>query len=126
MVSKGKKNNEVRVQAGRRLKALSDALNEERFQLMKQLQNQGDVAEVHSHGDLVDQSNSFSALENTLGLAEHDYRRLASIDDALKQIEAGTYGVCGQCGGEIPEARLIAMPTAKYCLNCQAQMETRR
>ena len=43
---------------------------------------------------------------------------LNDIDDALAKIDAGTYGVCEQCGKPIGEARLEAMPAARLCIEC--------
>lgn len=40
------------------------------------------------------------------------------IDDALLRIKAGEYGLCLQCGNEIPEERLQAIPYAEYCIAC--------
>ena len=40
------------------------------------------------------------------------------IEDALRKIDEGTYGVCEQCGGPIGEARLEAMPAARLCITC--------
>jgi RNA polymerase-binding transcription factor len=42
------------------------------------------------------------------------------IDRALAKIEAGTYGVCEQCGRPIPDARLEALPYATLCVACKS------
>jgi RNA polymerase-binding transcription factor len=44
---------------------------------------------------------------------------LNKIDDALLRIEQGTYGDCSECGGEIAEARLRALPFAVRCRDCE-------
>ena len=49
--------------------------------------------------------------------------RLASIEDALKAIERGTYGICDRCGHEIPLERLEVKPDATLCVTCQAEVE---
>jgi DnaK suppressor protein len=41
------------------------------------------------------------------------------IDSALHKLEDGTYGVCEECGDDIPVKRLDAVPSASYCVNCQ-------
>ena len=46
--------------------------------------------------------------------------QLEKIDHALARIEAGTYGTCEHCGVAIPAARLEVMPTATFCVDCQA------
>jgi RNA polymerase-binding transcription factor len=50
---------------------------------------------------------------------------LSLIDEALRRLEAGTYGECAECGTEIPAARLKALPFAVLCVNCQQQEENR-
>lgn len=37
---------------------------------------------------------------------------------ALQKIKNATYGKCEKCGKQIGIGRLLAMPTAKYCLSC--------
>jgi DnaK suppressor protein len=58
---------------------------------------------------------------NTLEL--HDERLLIAIDSALSRIEAGTYGQCVNCGAQIPEERLEAMPWATLCIDCKRKEE---
>jgi DnaK suppressor protein len=48
---------------------------------------------------------------------------LAKIDEALRRLEQGTYGVCADCGRPIPEARLTALPFANRCRDCQEREE---
>ena len=43
---------------------------------------------------------------------------LGEIDAALARVEAGTYGTCTQCGGQIPEERLELRPFASRCVAC--------
>lgn len=48
---------------------------------------------------------------------------LYAIDDALKKIDDGSYGVCDDCGKKINKARLKAIPYAKLCRNCKEKLE---
>jgi RNA polymerase-binding transcription factor DksA len=48
---------------------------------------------------------------------------LGEIDAALLRIEAGTYGTCTNCGGEILVARLDAYPWASLCIDCRRKTE---
>jgi len=50
---------------------------------------------------------------------QNEVRELRDVDAALKRIQAGSYGVCADCGAAIPVARLRAYPVAKRCLACQ-------
>lgn len=46
-------------------------------------------------------------------------RQLDAIDTALARISDGSYGLCENCGREIPLERLEVLPTATRCVNCQ-------
>ena len=56
-------------------------------------------------------------------LEELDERLLHEIDAALQRIEGGTYGRCVNCGAQIPEERLAAMPWATLCIDCKRKEE---
>src|SRR5215470_1697034 len=46
---------------------------------------------------------------------------LLEIDEALAKLEAGTYGRCESCGGDIAPARLEAKPAAQLCIECASK-----
>ena len=48
---------------------------------------------------------------------------LDKIEDALRRIDAGDYGDCFDCGAEISEARLRALPFALRCRECEQERE---
>ena len=52
-------------------------------------------------------------------LEENSEHVLSAIDDALKRIEGGTFGVCVNCGKAISEDRLAALPWATTCIDCK-------
>ncbi|GAB2633839.1 hypothetical protein GCM10027068_11500 [Prescottella soli] len=43
------------------------------------------------------------------------------LDDALRRVEDGTYGVCIHCGNAIAEARLDALPATRTCIECSTR-----
>jgi RNA polymerase-binding protein DksA len=47
---------------------------------------------------------------------------LDEVESALSKFDANTYGVCENCGKEIPAARLEAKPAAKYCIDCASKL----
>jgi DnaK suppressor protein len=49
---------------------------------------------------------------------------LTKINEALQRLEEGTYGNCFECGDEISEARLRALPFAVRCKDCEEARET--
>ena len=48
---------------------------------------------------------------------------LLKIDEALRKLSEGTYGICEDCGEEISEQRLKILPFAIYCTDCQEKRE---
>jgi len=48
---------------------------------------------------------------------------LNRIDEALRKLEDGTYGICEDCGAEISEERLKLIPFAIYCVECLEHRE---
>lgn len=58
-----------------------------------------------------------------LSLLSQEQDALYEIDQALKRIELGTYGVCEMSGKPIPHMRLEAIPFARFTVQCQAQLE---
>jgi RNA polymerase-binding transcription factor DksA len=63
------------------------------------------------------------AQEIAAGMLQNEHDLLLAIDVALDRIDAGRYGICKQCGQEIPEERLKALPYAIYCVSCQKKVE---
>ena len=56
-------------------------------------------------------------------LTETQRHEILQIDAALARIEAGEYGVCRDCGGEIDPRRLQALPYAVLCTECASHRE---
>jgi DnaK suppressor protein len=57
--------------------------------------------------------------ERDLALALQAQGIVEEIDDALRKLERGTYGVCETCGQNILKARLEALPYARQCIACK-------
>jgi DnaK suppressor protein len=51
----------------------------------------------------------------------HAELELAELEEAVKRVDAGLYGKCEACGEPISEARLEAIPTARFCIEDQAK-----
>jgi RNA polymerase-binding protein DksA len=63
--------------------------------------------------------------EFSLGLASNDRKSLYELEDALKRIEDGSFGVCQDCNSTIAKVRLKAVPQARLCVKCQEKREKR-
>jgi DnaK suppressor protein len=55
--------------------------------------------------------------------ADRETVLLHDIDTALGKLATGGYGICVECGREIPEQRLMATPTVRTCVPCQEMLE---
>ena len=61
--------------------------------------------------------------EKTLALIQTLEDKLESVEQALRLVEKGTYGICERCGEKIGRARLEALPYTTLCVKCKSQME---
>src|SRR5215471_20602548 len=73
-------------------------------------------------GDLSQQSHEEWIFLNRNTL---EMKLLREVEDALRRIERGTYGVCHECDEPISSKRLDAVPWAKYCVTCQEEIAAR-
>jgi DnaK suppressor protein len=83
-------------------------------------------AEAKDVRDVEEQSVDDFVQEVDFALMEMKSETLRQIDEALKRLEHGSYGQCADCGAEIGEARLKALPFAQLCRRCQQAQEERR
>jgi len=78
---------------------------------------------LESARDVGDQALMDLERELGISLMEMRNRRRQSIDEALTRLHEGTYGICAECGVEVSEKRLQAVPFAKLCVECQSRAE---
>jgi DnaK suppressor protein len=71
----------------------------------------GDTTEVHPEGELA------------FALIQLKGEVLARIDEAMRRLDDGGYGHCGECGDAIAPARLRALPFAVRCKDCEEMHE---
>ena len=75
------------------------------------------VAELTGHSD----SDSFLAKEFAEDAIARSSEAIREIDAALARMDAGTYGLCETCSGEIPLERLHAIAQARLCVACSGR-----
>ena len=81
----------------------------------------GDISGYSFH--MADVATDNYDREFSLGQASNDRKFLYELEDALKRIEEGTFGVCEECKSSLTKARLTALPYARLCLDCQQKRE---
>ncbi|MFQ5607027.1 MAG: TraR/DksA family transcriptional regulator [Candidatus Zixiibacteriota bacterium] len=118
----------------RELERLEKALLKKRESLVKELEllRRGNLDTnlkeatglVSGHTDhMADLGTDMQEREKAFLLASHQNRFLYHIDEALRRINENSYGRCHECGQSISFQRLVAVPHARYCINCKSAEE---
>jgi DnaK suppressor protein len=114
----------------RRQEVLHKMLLGKRQEIMKEIEGslgqsltEDQQRRLESARDVGDQALMDLERELGISLMEMRNRRRQSIDEALTRLHEGTYGICAECGVEISEKRLQAVPFAKLCVECQSRAE---
>ena len=127
------KNNQTTTTAAagsRRYNELKQMLLGRRRELQAQVQDK--MRDVRATGEVTKLSEVFDAGESSeadiqedieLALIQMKSETLSRVDDALTRLEQGTYGNCFECGEEIAEKRLKALPFAVRCKDCEEAKE---
>jgi DnaK suppressor protein len=114
------------------LARIREELVEERASLLEQVEDldaEADVKNWREGGfddDPADAGSASFERETAQSLSNHARNLLSQIDDAMRRMDAGTYGTCERCGETIEVARLEALPYATLCLTCKRRDETGR
>jgi len=105
------------------LEEVKDKLLAERELLIQKLKGNDlsvDDAETPDPVDLAVRNYSKNVM---LAVSENESRQLVLIDEALRRIDDEEYGLCQNCEKEINPKRLAAVPSARFCLDCQELQE---
>ena len=112
-----------------RYNELKQMLEDRRRALMSEVQ--GRIRDVRSDGskdrEVFDQGESSEVdIQDDIefALIQMKSETLNKIDEALHRLDESTYGNCFECGEEIAEARLRALPFAVRCKDCEEARET--
>lgn len=110
-----------------RYQALKDMLEERRNEIVDKLRSirQTSPDQRLDVQDAEEQAVTDFAKDMEFAIVQMKADTLGRIDEALRRLEAGAYGECAECGTEIPEARLKALPFAVLCRACQEREESR-
>jgi DnaK suppressor protein len=81
----------------------------------------GDLSGYSHH--MADMASDSYDREFSLNIATEEQKVIYEIDEALKRMEEGSYGICASCDKKIPAKRLNALPYTKYCIQCQSKEE---
>jgi DnaK suppressor protein len=73
-----------------------------------------------AHAEIIDIAQALEQIGRDTSLQEAERRELIAIERALAKMATGNFGICEECGEEIPSKRLMVLPEARLCANCQA------
>lgn len=73
--------------------------------------------------DPADQACTASSQDWNMIRFNRNVKLLKDIAVALKAIDNDSYGVCELCGDDISDRRLLAIPSARYCIECQEMID---
>jgi len=104
---------------------LKGMLEERRLEIQQKLRSLRETLPVEAGEvrDAEEQSVDDFVQEVDFALMQMKAESLGKIDEAIRRLEAGVYGECAECGTEIGEARLKALPFATLCVACQEREE---
>jgi len=153
-VSQADKQAEERAKAMQKIKGYSkkdlehfkQIILDKRDEIIEQLQNLKEQMLDPTTGEYINENSPYSLhmaeqgtdameREKTFLYAQRENKFLGYLEDALKRIEAGTYGICIECIEEpqhlcetcplIPKARLEAVPHSQMCVPVKQRQEKR-
>jgi DnaK suppressor protein len=113
---------EIRNESNRE-RMLRALLNQQRDEILARVSDSRSHTDIQiQSGDEMDVARSLAEAETQAFLIDREESKLRAIDAALMRLERGDYGVCANCGEDIPLIRLKAVPFATYCVDCQHEL----
>ncbi len=106
-----------------KLEEIKDRLIAERDLLIQKLKGNDLSVDDSETPDPVDLAVRNYSKNVMLAVSENESRQLTLIDEALRRLDDDEYGICQNCEKEVNPKRLAALPSARYCLDCQELQE---
>jgi DnaK suppressor protein len=76
-----------------------------------------------NYPDPTDRASLESDRNFELRMRDRERKLIAKMQEAIKRIDEGEFGVCEVCGGPISEKRLLARPVTTLCIECKTKQE---
>lgn len=73
--------------------------------------------------EMIDEASRTINRRILLSIGDNAHQIMKLVQEALERIDEGEYGVCVECGEDIPEKRLELVPYAQFCVRCKERME---
>ena len=98
-------------------------LENKRDELLGDIRGHREFLTIDSVNDPVDQINAITERDLIVRNVDQMHCVLREVESALEKLKDGNFGVCVQCGGNIPAKRLEAVPWSPLCVLCQERAE---
>ncbi len=82
-----------------------------------------DMDEDENFPDPSDRASMESNRNSVLRIRDRERKLIFKIQDALRRLDEGNYGICEECGEEIGMERLKARPVTTLCIECKSSQE---
>ncbi len=102
-----------------RLKTRRDHLLKEFEHRLREFKDSGG----HRLTDTADIASNIIEEQVMMSLAQVEAKEIEQIDNALKKLKSGKYGICERCGKKINKQRLRAIPFVYLCIKCKEAEE---
>jgi DnaK suppressor protein len=106
--------------------AIRQVLHAERTRLQAELGEPIQAPGQMTYGSQAAAASQVFEQQRDLALRDRAIAHLEEVDDALRRLDAGTYGACVDCGQAIPPERLEALPWAARCIDCKTRKDRER
>lgn len=93
---------------------------------IKKIKNRSTDTSVDTDGDESDEIQSALLMSMACDYNDRNFYTLKLLYEALDKIHKGEYGICEECGEDIFEKRLNAIPEVKLCIGCAEALEIKR
>ncbi len=100
-----------------------EAKREELLNTIARIEQEGRSADEDTTVDLADKAANSYTKEFLFGQTDHERNVLQLVEEALRRVRNGSYGLCQNCEEEIQQKRLEAVPWARHCISCQEKQE---
>lgn len=90
---------------------------------LEQIVRNREAITIEKSADALDEVQHASERELAIRNLDRESNLLRNVRSALRRIEDGTFGICVHCEEEISPKRLVAVPWAPYCIQCQEQAD---
>ena len=107
---------------GRTMQQIRDSLLARWRKIGKSNQDRGAEGQTEIYppqAEIIDMAQALEQIGRDTSLQQAERRELLAIERALAKMATGNFGICEDCGEEIPPKRLMVLPEARLCANCQ-------